>query len=76
MTSYNWSQLVLVDLSTLQDLPTTSHDLLNQSFCGFRAVFSRPEHTGLEAVVDQSGVDLYTLVLKVMKVLGHVYDWS
>ncbi len=50
--------------------------LVLEVLSGFRAVLGRPEHTGLEAVVDQSGVDLYTLVLKVMKVLGQLYDWS
>ncbi len=58
LTSHNWSPQVLVDLSILQDLPTTSHDLKDQFlvdlytmvfgvFSDFRAVLSRPEHTGL-----------------------------
>ncbi len=58
LTSHNWSQQVLVDLSILEDLPTTSHVLKDQFlldlytivfgvFSDLRAVLSRPEHTGL-----------------------------
>ena len=81
-------QLVLVDMSIPIYLPTTSHDLLNQSWVDLYTWSWRSSvvleqssvdlSTDIEAVghVDQSGVDLYTLVLKIMKVSGRFYYWS